>query len=144
MKGGPDGYGANEFRQLRRGAYVLNTGCGGLVNETALQAALDEDKIASAWLDAFAEVPYHGPLKNYREVLLTPHVGYTPRRRRDARWRSRPRRICLKPSRTCHEPWFLATFSGSVAREGEFSGDEVEHGGHVFHRPVPASFALHG
>ena len=40
--------------------------------------------------------------------------------------------------------WFLATFSGSVAREGEFPGDEVEHGGHVFHRPVPASFALHG
>jgi transposase len=40
--------------------------------------------------------------------------------------------------------WFLATFSRSVAREGEFPGDEVEHGGHVFHRPVPAGFALHG
>ena len=40
--------------------------------------------------------------------------------------------------------WFLAVFSGSVAREGEFPGDEVEHGGHVFHRPVPAGFALHG
>jgi hypothetical protein len=39
---------------------------------------------------------------------------------------------------------FLATFSGSVAREGEFTGDEVEHGGHVFHRPVPANLTLHG
>ena len=39
---------------------------------------------------------------------------------------------------------FLATFSGLVAREGEFPGDEVEHGGHVFHRPVPASLTLHG
>ena len=39
---------------------------------------------------------------------------------------------------------FVATFSGSVAREGEFPGDEVEHGGHVFHRPVPASLTLHG
>ena len=39
---------------------------------------------------------------------------------------------------------FLATFSGSVAREVEFPGNEVEHRGHVFHRPVPADFALHG
>jgi hypothetical protein len=30
-----------------------------------------------------------------------------------------------------------------VARQGEFPGDEVEHGGHVFHCPIPASFALH-
>lgn len=69
--------GAAEFAQLRRGAYVLNTGRGGLVNETALQAALDEGKIAGAWLDAFVEEPYRGPLKNYRQVLLTPHVGYS-------------------------------------------------------------------
>ena len=40
--------------------------------------------------------------------------------------------------------WFLATFSGSGAREGEFPSDEVEHGGHVFHRTVPASLTLHG
>ncbi len=39
---------------------------------------------------------------------------------------------------------FLAVFSESVAREGELPGNEVEYGGHVFHRPVPASFALHG
>jgi len=69
--------GSAEFAQLRRGAYVLNTGRGGLVNETALQVALDEGKIAGAWLDAFVEEPYRGPLKNYRQVLLTPHVGYS-------------------------------------------------------------------
>ena len=69
--------GAQEFRQLRHGAYVLNTGRGGLVNETALRLALDEGRVAGAWLDAFAEEPYKGPLKNYRQVLLTPHVGYS-------------------------------------------------------------------
>lgn len=69
--------GTAEFAQMRRGAYVLNTGRGSLVNETALQAALDEGKIAGAWLDAFVEEPYRGPLKNYRQVLLTPHVGYS-------------------------------------------------------------------
>jgi hypothetical protein len=31
-----------------------------------------------------------------------------------------------------------------MARQGESPGDQVEHGGHVFHRPVPASFTLHG
>lgn len=69
--------GVAEFAQMRSGAYVLNTGRGGLVNETVLQAALDAGKIAGAWLDAFAEEPYRGPLKNYRQVLLTPHVGYS-------------------------------------------------------------------
>ena len=39
---------------------------------------------------------------------------------------------------------FLATFSGLVARQGKFPGNEVEHAGHVFHRPVPARLALHG
>ncbi|MCX6859299.1 MAG: hypothetical protein NTX70_03600, partial [Verrucomicrobia bacterium] len=37
---------------------------------------------------------------------------------------------------------FLATFSGLVARQGKFPGNEVEHAGHVFHRPVPACLAL--
>jgi D-3-phosphoglycerate dehydrogenase len=69
--------GVAEFTQMRRGAYVLNTGRGGLVNEQALQAALDEGKVAGAWLDAFVEEPYSGPLKNYCQVLLTPHVGYS-------------------------------------------------------------------
>lgn len=40
--------------------------------------------------------------------------------------------------------WFVATFSGAVERGGEFPSDEVEDGGHVFHRPVSAGFALHG
>ncbi len=37
----------------------------------------------------------------------------------------------------------LATFSGSVARQGEFPCDKIEHGNHVSHRPVPAGLALH-
>jgi hypothetical protein len=37
---------------------------------------------------------------------------------------------------------FLTGLSGSLARSGEFPGDEVEHVGHVFHRPVPADFRL--
>ncbi len=56
------------------------------------------------------------------------------------------RRIHVRrgPGRRRSPNRFVAVFSGSVAREGEFLSDEVEHGGHVFHRPVPAGFALHG
>jgi len=39
--------------------------------------------------------------------------------------------------------WFLAVFSGSVGRSGKFPGDQVEHSGHVYHRPIPGSLALH-
>lgn len=69
--------GRHEFELMRPGVYVVNTGRGGLLNETALQKALDSGKVAGAWLDAFAEEPYHGPLKAYKQVMLTPHIGYS-------------------------------------------------------------------
>lgn len=69
--------GRSEFERMQNGVYVANTGRGGLINESALQIALDSGKVAGAWLDAFSEEPYHGPLKDYRQVLLTPHVGYS-------------------------------------------------------------------
>ena len=62
---------------MRQGGYVTNTGRGGLINESALQEALDSGKVAGAWLDAFSEEPYQGPLKDYKQVLLTPHIGYS-------------------------------------------------------------------
>ena len=69
--------GEREFARARLNVYVLNTGRGGLINELALQKALDSGKVAGAWLDAFAEEPYCGPLRAYKQVLLTPHVGYS-------------------------------------------------------------------
>jgi len=69
--------GRSEFEKMRQGVYVTNTGRGGLINESALQEALDSGKVAGAWLDAFSEEPYQGPLKDYKQVLLTPHIGYS-------------------------------------------------------------------
>ncbi len=34
--------------------------------------------------------------------------------------------------------WLLSGFSGAVAREGEFYGDEVGHSLDILHRPVSA------
>ena len=69
--------GSDALNKVKKGVYILNTGRGGLVNEAALQTALDDKRVAGAWLDAFVEEPYRGSLKNYRQVLLTPHVGYS-------------------------------------------------------------------
>jgi len=67
--------GSKEFARMRPGTYVINAGRGGLINEAALCAALDQGKVAGAWLDAFSEEPYQGPLQTYQQVVLTPHIG---------------------------------------------------------------------
>lgn len=69
--------GAAEFAAAKPGVYVTNAGRGGLINEPALCDALDSGKVAGAWLDAFSEEPYQGPLTSYPQVLLTPHIGYS-------------------------------------------------------------------
>jgi D-3-phosphoglycerate dehydrogenase len=67
--------GVAELSALKRGALVLNSGRGGLVDEEALCAALDSGQVAGAWIDTFRDEPYTGPLTRYPQVLITPHVG---------------------------------------------------------------------
>jgi D-3-phosphoglycerate dehydrogenase len=67
--------GQPELLLLKPGAFVLNCGRGDLVNEEALCAVLDSGQVAGAWVDAFSDEPYAGPLTRYPQVLLTPHVG---------------------------------------------------------------------
>jgi D-3-phosphoglycerate dehydrogenase / 2-oxoglutarate reductase len=75
--------GEAELALLKRGAFVLNASRGGIVSESALQRALDEGRVAGAWLDTFEREPYAGPLAAYPQVLLTPHAGsYTEETRR--------------------------------------------------------------
>ncbi len=66
---------------LPRGAVVVNTGRGGIVDEAALLAALDDGHLAGAALDVFAaEPPPAGhPFRNHPKLLCTPHIaGVTP------------------------------------------------------------------
>lgn len=68
------------FDLMKPGVLLLNGARGGLVDETALLAALDSGKVAGVWFDAFWEEPYTGPLTRYEQAILTPHVGtYTER-----------------------------------------------------------------
>lgn len=67
--------GEREFNSMKKGAFILNAARGGLIDEKELAAALDSGVVAGAWIDAFQNEPYKGPLCSYDNVLLTPHIG---------------------------------------------------------------------
>lgn len=74
---------AAAFAAMKDGAILLNSARGELVDETALVDALTSGKVAAAWFDAFWQEPYTGPLTEFDQVLLTPHIGtYTKQCRR--------------------------------------------------------------
>jgi phosphoglycerate dehydrogenase-like enzyme len=67
--------GEAQLRRMKRGAYLINTARGAIVDEAALLRALEEKWIAGAALDAFAvePLPSDHPLRTARNLLLTPH-----------------------------------------------------------------------
>ncbi len=74
---------ASRIARLKRDAIVVNVGRGSLLDESALAAALADDRIRGAVLDVFNEEPLaeSSPLWRLRNVLLTPHVsGVSPMR----------------------------------------------------------------
>jgi len=72
------------FSKMKRGSFILNAARGNIVSEEALIKAIEEGIVAGAWLDTFEKEPYEGPLCNYENVILTPHIGsYTAECRRN-------------------------------------------------------------
>ena len=67
--------GPAELGLLKPGSYLINTARGGLVDEDALISALNNESLAGAYLDTFADEPYSGALLTMENVLLTPHAG---------------------------------------------------------------------
>jgi D-3-phosphoglycerate dehydrogenase len=63
------------FKALPRDAFVINCARGGIVDETALHAALVSGEIAGAGLDVFEQEPPPGdhPLFALDNVILSPH-----------------------------------------------------------------------
>jgi phosphoglycerate dehydrogenase-like enzyme len=72
-----------QFRQMRRDAYLINIGRGAIVSLDDLVAALEAGEIAGAALDVFETEPLppdHALWRMPGRVILTPHVaGYSPR-----------------------------------------------------------------
>lgn len=75
--------GAGELARMRSDAVLINVARGGIVDETALAAALDAGSIAGAALDVFAQEPpaADNPLLHLKEqdrLLLSPHNAWAP------------------------------------------------------------------
>ncbi|WP_395137960.1 NAD(P)-dependent oxidoreductase [Armatimonas sp.] len=73
--------GAAELAKLRRGAVLINTARGGVVDTSAVLAALDSGQLSGAGLDVLedeeriAEIA-PGYLARFPSLILTPHMAY--------------------------------------------------------------------
>jgi D-3-phosphoglycerate dehydrogenase / 2-oxoglutarate reductase len=65
------------FGQMKRGAYIVNTARGPIIDEAALAEALDSGQIAGAALDVMSqEPPPSSPLFGRDNVIITPHTSF--------------------------------------------------------------------
>jgi D-3-phosphoglycerate dehydrogenase len=64
-----------ELEAAKEGIRIVNVARGELVDEEALVEALRSGKVAGAALDVFAHEPYSGPLLEFENVVVTPHLG---------------------------------------------------------------------
>jgi D-3-phosphoglycerate dehydrogenase len=70
--------GAGEIAAMKKGAVIVNTSQGKVIDENALLSALKSGKLSSAGLDVFEEEPpaRDNPLFKLDNVVLSPHIGF--------------------------------------------------------------------
>lgn len=68
---------AKTINRMQKGSYIINTARGGLIDESALLRAIQNDHLAGAGLDTFAVEPpvADHPFLGEPRMVLTPHIG---------------------------------------------------------------------
>jgi D-3-phosphoglycerate dehydrogenase len=68
---------AARFGQMKKGAFIVNTARGGIIDEADLHAALTGGHIAGAGLDVFdvEPTPADNPLLKLPNVISSPHMA---------------------------------------------------------------------
>ena len=71
-------FNADAFGRMKKGAHIVNTARGPLLDEAALVAALDAGHLGGAALDVVATEPLskESPLLGRSNVILTPHTAF--------------------------------------------------------------------
>ena len=66
-----------QMMEMRKGAVIINTSRGGIVNEEDLYDALTSGQLAAAALDVTVKepMPKDHPLLSLEQVIVTPHIG---------------------------------------------------------------------
>lgn len=69
--------GPDQLAMMKPTARIINVARGGIIDEAALRAAVDEGRIAGAAIDVFEKepVPADSPLLGCPNILTTPHLG---------------------------------------------------------------------
>ena len=66
---------AQRIGMMKRGAVLVNTARGDLVDEAVLVQAIRDGHLGGAALDTYEKEPYTGPLAELPQVVLTAHMG---------------------------------------------------------------------
>ena len=76
--------GEHELSLMKRGARLINTARGGIVDEDALAKALESGHLGGAALDVYAVEPTtQSPLFGHDNVVVTPHLGASTKEAQD-------------------------------------------------------------
>ena len=75
--------GEERLRRMRRGAFLINTARGPVLDEAALVRALEDGHLGGVGLDVFAQEPeVHPGLLCRKDAVLLPHIGSATREAR--------------------------------------------------------------
>lgn len=73
-------FNAEAFAKMKRGAYLINTARGGVINEQALADALNSEQLSGAAVDVLTFEPMREDcaLRDAKNITFTPHVAWAP------------------------------------------------------------------